>query len=233
MLGGQLGRQGFAAKPGEYRESGAEEREAVQDSRHVQLLDDDLPLYEEVVDALSHVLPGEREEGHQGQGDVVLGQVGGERQGDLGLVQLADQLLGSDLVEAGQADRGHLQCVVVDHLRPSPGGDDDHHVPSSSSSSFLLSRPKTDQHLLQPVDPEDVGLLQVLQDDEAGAAGGGEDGWEVGHGLTGVEVVDVLLQGEVLPDDLRDEGLPHSGAAEQHQDSQLALPAGQEPREIL
>ena len=39
------------------------------------------------------------------------------------------------------------------------------------------------------------------------------------------------LEWKVVLDDLRDEGFAHSGAAEQHQDTQLTLTARQEARE--
>ena len=108
VLGGQLGWERFAAQPGEYWEAGAEEGQTVEDGQHVLLLDDDLPLYEEVVDTLPHILPGEREEGDHSQGDVVLGQVGGEGRGDFCLVQQSNQLVRLHLVKVGQVNSRHL-----------------------------------------------------------------------------------------------------------------------------
>ena len=120
LLTGEFDCQRFAAQPGEDREAGAEEGETVEYVEHVLLLDDDLPLYEEVVDTLPHILPGEREEGDHSQGDVVLGQVGGEGRVDLCLVQQSNQLVRLHLVKVGQVNSRHLQCVSVDHIRPGP-----------------------------------------------------------------------------------------------------------------
>ena len=53
--GAQPARHGLTAQSGEDRKLRAEEGESVQDGRHVQLLDHDLPLMEEVVDALPDV----------------------------------------------------------------------------------------------------------------------------------------------------------------------------------